>query len=164
MILRAHRYLVGLAIVATTGCTEIPTTDRAAHGISVAFRPAAHVRAASVPMAECTEVAGPVELVLGLHDPQGLAAARMTFSGGFAPEGVRISPGGTDIRTREAVGAGVVAVSVAPVAPGQSRTSLTLNVTTAAPYTGTVAGEVRDRRGSVTRFGPYRLVGRGGCD
>jgi len=156
--------LLGAAVLGVAACGQLERPGKASPpDVSVTVRAAGG--AAPVTMATCAEVSGPVEVTVGASDMEGLAAIRMTFTGPFSGDGVRVSPGGSDIVLTEGglPGQEDVSVTIGGGAGGTSRTSVSLSFVTAAPHTGVLNVAVTDRTGATTRSGPNSLVASGGC-
>lgn len=156
--------LFSLAAVVLTACGPVFPRAGAGDGpnVGVTLRSGG---AEAIAMPACTVARGPSEIAISLYDPDGLAAAEVSFAGTLAPEGVQMNPGGEDIALTESAGAGDARVRVrfTPVVQGQVRTSVVLSLETAAPHTGRLTISATDQTGAGTTAGPFVLAGAGGC-
>lgn len=155
--------LGGVCILLLAGCSVVdrivPTSDTPP-GIEVMTRGAG----GTVPLASCLQTSGPVEIVVGLDDADGLARADVFFDGVLSDSDLIVSPGGDDISISDAGTPREEHVVVQfDGAAGQVRGAATISLAPLAPYTGTLRITVRDLKGATAQAGPFVLASSGGC-
>ncbi len=114
---------------------------------------------APVAMAACNAADGPGRIGVSFYDSDGLANARLTWTGTLA-DGTQMTPAGSDISLMEGGGPGdeQIRVLFRPEVPGAIRTSVVLSLTTEAPFTGILKVEAVDRTGKVSQAGPFEIA------
>ena len=116
-------------------------------------------------LARCLETDAPVEIVVDLNDPNGLARVEIGFTGVISDASLVVSPGGDDARISEAgvPGSEQIVVTFTPAVPGQFRVASTISFETAAPNTGQLTVFAQNQSGAGGSSGAFDLVAPGGC-